>query len=70
MRKYFKLASVWYFLFFLIIIGIKTKRLISKANQVIIHVWDEIINKIENNIVVQNRKVAGCKKIIIWCKTQ
>lgn len=47
-----------------------TSKLISKANQVISHLLEDRIKQIEKNIVNQNMLIEGCKKIIIWCKTQ
>lgn len=64
-RKYFSLASAWYFLSFFIIKGMNTKRLISKPNQAISHLSVEMIKIIDKVIVTQNKSLAGCRKIII-----
>lgn len=65
MRKYFNLASVWYFLSFLIIKGIKTRRLISSLTQVISQLSAEIASVIDKIIVIVNKILEGCKKIAI-----
>lgn len=63
--KYFRLASVWYFLSFLIIKGIKVIKLISNATQVINHLVEEITRSTENMSTDQNNKREGCRKIIM-----
>lgn len=64
-RKYFKLASVWYLFFFNIIIGIKTMRLTSRASQANNQLFEEVTKRIDRNIVNENRIIEGCRKIII-----
>lgn len=63
--KYFKAASLWYLLFFFMIKGIKTIRLISKANQVINQEFVDEIITIDKNIIMKNIKLEGWRIIII-----
>lgn len=56
-------ASVWYFLFFFIKRGIKTIKLISKANQVINQVLVEMIKVTEKVKIKKNKMFEGLSKI-------
>lgn len=64
-KKYFNAASLWYLLFFFIIIGIKTIKLISRANQVINQELVEEIIIIDKVMIKKNIKFEGWRIIII-----
>lgn len=65
MRKYFKAHSLWYLLFLLMIRGIKTIMLISKAVHIISQEWVEIIIRIDNNIISRKNIFTGWRNITI-----